>query len=249
MDVLALIGVVVAFAAILMGNALEGGQLSALVDYPALLIVLGGTFGAVILQTPRDKLQRAGRIIKWVLLPPKFNSESEISRIAGWSRLARREGLLGLENTLDEVKDPFQRKGLELVIDGLEPQTIRRLMETDSQAHTDEDLAATGVFRAMGGYAPTIGILGAVIGLIQVMGNLANPEELGQGIATAFVATIYGVGFANLLFLPIADRLRSIVIHSANIDELFIEGFMAIAEGDHPKSVEVRLRGFLGGSG
>ncbi len=242
----ALLGVVVAFAAVLFGNALEGGQLSALFDLPALIIVLGGTLGAVILQTPWLKLRRACQIVKWIVLPPQNDVAQEISRIAGWSRLARREGLLGLENILDGVSDRFQRKGLELVVDGLEPHVIRRLMENDSHAHTDADLAASAVFRAMGGYAPTIGILGAVIGLIQVMGNLANPQELGQGIATAFVATIYGVGFANLLFLPVADRLRSIVLRESIYDDLFIEGLIAIAEGDHPKSIEVRLQGFLG---
>ena len=245
MDILALIGVIIAFSAVLLGNALEGGQLSALLDLPALIIVLGGTLGAVVLQIPWLKLQRALRIVKWVILPPQFNANEQIGKIAGWAKLTRREGLLGLENILEGVKDPFQRKGLELVVDGMEPHTIRRLMETDSHAQTDANLAATAVFRAMGGYAPTIGILGAVIGLIQVMGNLANPQELGQGIATAFVATIYGVGFANLLFLPVADRLRSIVLRSSSEDELFIEGLMAIAEGDHPKSVETRLRGIV----
>lgn len=245
MDMFALLGVVIAFAAILFGNALEGGQLSALFDLPALIIVLGGTLGAVVLQTPWNKLRRAAQIMKWVVLPPQTDAAAQIGKIAGWSRLARREGLLGLENILDNIHEPFQRKGLELVVDGMEPHAIRRLMESDSHAHTDADLAATGVFKAMGGYAPTIGILGAVIGLIQVMGNLANPQELGQGIATAFVATIYGVGFANLLFLPVADRLRSIVLRESNHDDLFIEGLIAIAEGDHPKSVEVRLQGFI----
>ena len=156
---------------------------------------------------------------------------------------ARREGLLGLENIMDATADPFHKKGLELVIDGVEPPTIRRLLESDSHIRVDYDLAAAHVFRSMGGYAPTIGILGAVIGLIQVMGNLADPQELGRGIATAFVATIYGVGFANLLFLPVAERLRSLVIRGANMDDLFIEGMMAIAEGEHPRSIELRLRG------
>ncbi len=243
MDIFALLGVIVAFAAIVVGNALEGGQLQALLDLPALIIVLGGTLGAVVLQTPFKRLVHAGRLSQWVFLPPTHNAGEDIERMLQWSRMARREGLLGLENIADGLHDPFRKKGLELVVDGVEPVTIRRLLETDSGTRVDYDLAAAQVFKSMGGYAPTIGILGAVIGLIQVMGNLADPDELGQGIATAFVATIYGVGFANLLFLPVADRLRSLVLRASNADDLFIEGLVAIAEGEHPRSIEVRLRG------
>ena len=245
MDFFALIGIVVAFAAILVGNALEGGQLAALVDVPALVIVLGGTLGAVLLQTPIVRLMRAGRMTRWVLQPPTLDVAREIDRMTFWSKTTRREGLLGLENIAATIKDPFQRKGLELVVDGVEPQTIRRLLEVDSHSRVDSDLAAAQVFKSMGGYAPTIGILGAVIGLIQVMGNLADPNQLGAGIATAFVATIYGVGFANLLFLPVADRLRGLVVRSANADDLFIEGLIAIAEGEHPRSIELRLHGIV----
>ena len=238
MDMLAIIGAIVAFSAIVLGNAMEGGQLAALMDGPALVIVLGGTLGAVLLQTPIKRLARAWYLSQWVVVPPPHDAGKEIARITEWGRTARREGLLGLENIMDATADPFRKKGLELVIDGVEPPTIRRLLESDSHIRVDYDLAAAHVFRSMGGYAPTIGILGAVIGLIQ-----ADPEELGQGIATAFVATIYGVGFANLLFLPVAERIRSLVIRAANMDDLFIEGMMAIAEGEHPRSIELRLRG------
>lgn len=248
MDIVAIIGVILAFSAILLGNALEGGQLAALLDAPAFIIVVGGTLGAVILQTPWLSLVRASRMFAWVVKPPELDIDKEIERLAAWSKTARREGLLGLENISQGLKDPFRRKGLELVVDGIDPHTIRRLMEVDSQARTDSDLAAANVFKSMGGYAPTIGILGAVIGLIQVLGNLADPNELGAGIATAFVATIYGVGFANLLFLPIADRLRTQVIRYAGADDLFIEGLIAIADGEHPRSVEMRLRGLVAGS-
>ncbi len=248
MDFYALLGAVVAFAAIVLGNALEGGQLQALLDLPALIIVLGGTLGAVVLQTPVKRLVHACRLSQWVLLPPAYSADDDIDRLLQWSRTARREGLLGLENIADGMGDPFRKKGLELVVDGVEPVTIRRLLETDSGSRVDYDLAAAQVFKSMGGYAPTIGILGAVIGLIQVMGNLADPDELGQGIATAFVATIYGVGFANLLFLPVADRLRSLVLRTSNADDLFIEGLIAIAEGEHPRSIEVRLRGYAQGA-
>ena len=219
--------------------------MSALIDGPAFIIVVGGTLGAVVLQTPFKRLLQACRMSKWVLTPPAHDLDQEIDRMTSWSKMSRREGLLGLENIAHNIKDPFRKKGLELVIDGIDPPAIRRLLEVDSQARTDSALGAAQVFKSMGGYAPTIGILGAVIGLIQVMGNLADPNELGAGIATAFVATIYGVGFANLLFLPIADRLKSLVLKNANYDDLFIEGLIAIAEGEHPRSIELRLRGLV----
>ena len=243
MDILALVGAVVAFAAILIGNSLEGGQIAALIDGPAFIIVMGGTLGAIVLQTPLKRLRRACGMLVWVVKPPQVRAREEIDRLTTWSRVARREGLLGLENIADGINEGFHRKGLELLIDGVEPETIKRLLEADSQTRVDSDIAAAHVFRSMGGYAPTIGILGAVIGLIQVMGNLADPNELGQGIATAFVATIYGVGFANLLFLPIADRIRTLVLQQSNEDELYIEGLIAIAEGEHPRNIEVRLQG------
>lgn len=245
MDVLAIIGALIAFAAIVGGNHLEGGQLGALLNTPAVVIVLGGTLGAVLLQTPYGRLQHAFNLLRWVFRPPPTEFAKAIGRICDWSRRTRKEGLLGLENILDAEKDAFTRKGLEMVIDGGEPHVIRRALEMDLHARTDSDLAAAQVFRAMGGYAPTIGILGAVLGLIQVMGNLADPAALGSGIATAFVATIYGVGFANLLFLPVADRLRAVALNVAESRSLVIEGLLAIAEGEHPRIIEIRLGSYL----
>ena len=246
MDILALAGAIIAFAAIIMGNSLEGGTFAALVDGPAFIIVMGGTLGAIVLQTPYDKIRQALMLLGWVVKPPALKWREEVERMADWGRVARREGLIGLENIAGRTTNDFHRKGLELLIDGMDPLTMRRLLESDCQARLESDIAAAQVFRSMGGYAPTIGILGAVIGLIQVMGNLANPDELGQGIATAFIATIYGVGFANLLFLPVADRIKTIAIRKSSADELYIEGLMAIAEGEHPRNIEVRLQGMAG---
>ncbi len=245
MDVLAIIGAVLAFAAIIGGNLLEGGTLGALWDAPAAVIVLGGTMGAVILQTPKTRLVRALQLLPWVVRPPRASFAAQIDMLTGWSRTTRKQGLLGLEDVLEREQDPFTRKGLELVIDGKDVHTIRRVMENELHARTQFELASTQVFRSMGGYAPTIGIIGAVLGLIQVMGNLADPSQLGKGIATAFVATIYGVGTANLVFLPIADRLKALVLTVADGRELLIEGLLAICEGEHPRAIEVRLGGFL----
>lgn len=245
MDRVALIGALIGFAAILGGNYLDGGHAGALLNAPALVIVLGGTLGAVMLQTPYARLRRALTLTRWVLTPPKADFARAIERVCEWSRRTRREGLLGLENILDGERDPFTRKGLELIIDGGEPHAIRRALELELNARTESDLAAAQVYRAMGGYAPTIGILGAVLGLIHVMGNLADPGALGPGIATAFVATIYGVGFANLLFLPVADRLKAVALRVADGRALLVEGLLAIAEGEHPRLIEIRLGSYL----
>jgi chemotaxis protein MotA len=209
------------------------------------VIVIGGTLGAVILQTPYQRLKRALQLTRWVLQPPRPALQKSINKLSEWSKRSRKEGLLGLENVLDTERDAFTRKGLELLVDANDPHTIRRVLETELKSRMDADLAAAAVFRAMGGYSPTIGIIGAVLGLIQVMGNLADPSQLGQGIATAFVATIYGVGLANLLFLPVADRLRALVLKQTDAQVLLIEGLLAIAEGEHPRSMELRLEGYL----
>ncbi|TDJ38302.1 MAG: flagellar motor protein [Gammaproteobacteria bacterium] len=245
MDLIAIAGAIIGFAAIIGGNMLEGGQLGALLNTPAGVIVIGGTLGAVILQTPFSRLRRSVRLLKWVLLPPQLELEANIDKITDWSRTARKEGLLGLENIMDNERDAFTKKGLALLIDAAEPHSIRRVLESELEARMNSDLAAAQVFRSMAGYSPTIGIIGAVLGLIQVMGNLADPNLLGPGIATAFVATIYGVGLANLLFLPVADRLRGLIVGVSNARAMTVEGLLAIAEGDHPKSIEVRLGGFL----
>ena len=245
MDGLAIVGVCVAFIAIIGGNFLEGGQIAALLNTPAGIIVLGGTLGAVVLQTPRTRLTDAARMLKWVFVPPVLAMSVGITKMLAWSTTARREGLLGLENAAEREKDPFAKKGLELLIDGGEPQVIRHVMENELSARMQRDLAAASVFKSMGGYAPTIGIIGAVMGLIHVMGSLADPSQLGAGIATAFVATIYGIGLANLVCLPIADRLAAIVERDATYRSMTIEAILAIAEGEHPRSIELRLRGFV----
>lgn len=245
MDVFALLGIVIAFGAVIGGNFLEGGHMASLVNAPATVIVIGGTFGAVILQTPWPRLQRAARMLSWVVVPPKVEMHDGISKLKGWSKTARREGILGLENILEREADTFARKGLEMLVDGGEPHTIRHVLETDLASRSDRDQAAASVFKALGGYAPTIGIIGAVMGLIHVMGNLADPAQLGNGIATAFVATIYGIGLANLVFLPIADRLRATLGRLEDYRVMMIEGILAIAEGENPRTIELRLQSFL----
>ncbi len=245
MDKLSLIGVLVGFGAILVGQQLEGGHLHSLVNGPAILIVVGGTMGAVMVQSPVPTFMRALQIALWVVRPPVQPVDQIIEKIVSWSQVARREGLLGLESQAEAELDPFARKGLQLLVDGNEPDTIRSTLELENLARESRDLAAAKVFEGLGGYSPTIGIIGAVLGLIHVMGNLADPSKLGPGIATAFVATIYGVGLANLLFLPIVNKLKAHVQNQSQYGEMLIEGIIAIAEGENPMNIELRLQGYL----
>jgi len=245
MDLLSVVGLTVGFGAILLGQHLEGGHLSSLMNGPAILIVMGGTVGAVMLQSPLGTFVRAMHMTIWVFKPPEQRAAEAIERIVQWSQVARKEGLLGLETVAEEETDPFAQKGLQLLVDGSEPDTIRATLEVDLGERESRDLQAAKVFDGLGGYAPTVGIIGAVMGLIHVMGNLADPSKLGGGIAVAFVATIYGVALANLLFLPTANKLKSVVNAQSQYREMMIEGIVAIAEGENPRNIEIRLLGYL----
>lgn len=245
MDILSIIGVILAFAAILGGNALEGGHVDALVNAPAMIIVFGGTVGAVLLQTPLKVFLHSMRTAGNVFFMPKHDVESTIAKLVEWSNIARKEGLLGLEVISEEEPDLFIRKGMQLLVDGSEPEVIRSILEVELDSQEYHDIQAAKVFDAMGGYSPTIGIIGAVMGLIHVMQNLADPSKLGSGIATAFVATIYGVGLANLFLLPFGGKLKSHAQSRSQFREMIIEGVIGIAEGENPRNIETKLYGYL----
>lgn len=247
MDALSFIGIILGVGAVIVGNFLEGGHIGSLVNGPAMVIVIGGTLGAVMLQTSPRMFFYAAKRLRWVFLQPPIDDEADIRKLVTWSTLARREGLLGLENFIADEADPFARKGLQLLVDGNEPDTIRDSLELEMGVKQQRDLAAAKVFEAMGGYSPTVGIIGAVMGLIHVMQNLSDPAKLGSGIATAFVATIYGVGMANLLFIPIANKLKARASENNRARELMLEGIIAIAEGENPRNIELKLTGFLDG--
>jgi len=244
-DTLTVFGLLVALVAILGGNLLEGGKTQTLVQLTALVIVLGGTLGAIMVQTQRPTFLRAMRMLVWVFKPPVIDYESTINKIVNWSRTARKDGLLGLEVIADNEKDDFSRKALQLLVDGSEPKVIRNILVVDINSHEETEMNAAKVYEAMGGYAPTIGIIGAVMGLIHVMNNLADPDALGAGIAVAFVATIYGVGLANLLFLPVASKLKSIINIEIRFYEMVVDGVSSIAEGENPRNIEIKLQGYL----
>lgn len=245
MDILSIAGILLGLTAIIGGNLLEGGHIGSLLNGPAIIIVLGGTVGAVLLQTPLEIFVQALRMLKWVFLPTTLSHRQSIEKIVNWSTLSRREGLLGLEAEIDKEPDPFTRKGLQLLVDGNEPAVIRDSLEVELYTRQQREMSAARMYDAMGGYSPTIGIIGAVMGLIHVMENLSDPAKLGSGIATAFVATIYGVGLANLLFIPIANKLKIRTQLQHQSRELILEGLISIGEGTNPKNIEMKLTGFL----
>lgn len=248
MDILSIVGIVIAFVAILSGSVLEGGHLGQLFQLTAFVIVVGGTVGAVLLQTSLPVFWRALVIVRWVFVTPKIDLMLTQDKIVNWSHLSRREGLLALEDASESETDLFSRKGLQMLVDGNEPETIRDIMETEINIVEQHDMQAAKMFESMGGYSPTIGILGAVLGLIHVMNNLADPEMLGSGIATAFVATIYGVGFANLILLPIAGKLKALIKQQSLQYEMTLVGVVSIAEGENPRSLQAKLQSYLGRS-
>ena len=246
MDILSFIGVIVAFGAILGGNALEGGHIASLMQLTAFIIVFGGTVGAIMVQSPMKTFLLSLKMALWLFFPPKIKSAETIEKISEWSNTARKEGLLGLESVAEAEEDPFARKGLQLLVDGSEPETIRSILEVEVGTNEYELTQGAKVFEGMGGYCPTVGIIGAVMGLIHVMNNLADPSKLGSGIATAFVATIYGVGLANLFFLPMASKLKALVHHKSQYQEMIVEGIVSIAEGENPRNIETKLQGYVG---
>jgi len=245
MDRLGLLGFILALLVILGGQVLEGGHLAALVNIPAAIIVFGGTFAAVIIQTPVKTFVEALKNFVVAFNTPAVEFEKGKEQIVRWSSVARKDGLLGLENLLGKQKDPFVSKALELVVDGAEPATIRTNLMVEVEMMEHEAIQVSKVYEAMGGYAPTMGIVGAVMGLIHVMGNLQDPDLLGPGVATAFVATIYGVASANLLFLPVSYKLKSVFIKRSQFRIMYIEGMCAIAEGENPRIIEDKLDAFL----
>ncbi|PKY11271.1 flagellar motor protein [Acidithiobacillus marinus] len=244
MDFLTLAGLLVAFGGIFLGQLLEGGKLSSILQLTAFIIVIGGTTGAVMVQYRLPVFVRSLKMLPWIILPPKTNPQPVIQELLEWSNTARKNGLLALEGLLETVNDPFMRKGLQMLVDGSEPAKIRATLEVDMDSRSEVERQGAWVFESAGGYSPTIGILGAVLGLIHVMENLADPAKLGAGIATAFVATIYGVGSANLLFLPISNKLKGVVHQQNYLREMIIEGLVSIAEGENPKLIEGRLQSF-----
>lgn len=245
MDMISIAGLVLGIAAILIGQILEGGHISSLMQVTAFMIVIGGTLGAVMLQCTLPVFLDGLRMLKWVFQPLPYTPQVTLELLLEWSHQARRGGLLALEPIIESTEDTFQRRGLQMLVDGAEPEALRDTLELELHGYEVHHQESAKIWQAAGGYAPTIGIIGAVMGLIHVMENLSDPSKLGSGIAVAFVATIYGVGSANMLFLPISSKLKYLVNQQVRLKEMYIEGLVSIANGENPRMIESKLQGYL----
>jgi chemotaxis protein MotA len=238
-------GLLLAIGGILTGLMLEGGTVAQIVQPTAAMIVFGGTIGAVMVQFPLPVVVKSFRALAGVFLDSEGDLQLVIKEIVGYANKARKEGIVSLDNELPKIQDPFLKRSLMLAIDGSEPQELRNMMELELVNQEAHEERIPQVFESAGGFSPTIGIIGAVLGLIQVMQHLDNITEVGRGIAVAFVATIYGVGAANLLFLPSAGKLKIRMQASQLKRAMMLEGVISILEGLNPRMVETKLQGFL----
>ncbi|WP_293395744.1 flagellar motor protein [Nevskia sp.] len=245
MDFLSIIGFVLAMIALIGGSILKGSGVAALWGPAAFVIVIVGTLAAITMHTPMATFKRGMQMAKWVFKPPHADGPALIAKIVDWSNSARKQGLLALEGAVNSETDPFIRKGLQMLVDGAEPEVIRSTLEVSVSTREHFDLAGAKVWEGMGIYAPTLGIIGAVMGLMAVMQNLNDPSKLGHGISAAFVATIYGIASANLFFLPMASKLKAAVADQVRTQEMIIEGLISISNGENPRNIEVKLSGFL----
>ncbi len=244
MDKLTLLGFVVALVAVIGGFVVEGGMIGTLFQLPAFLIVFGGTLGAVMLQSTSTQFVKGLSLIKWIFIPPSIDIQIGIERISHWATEARQHGFLVLESEAVEEEDSFTRNGLNLLVDGVEPEVLRDSMDIELSLQKEHLNRSAKIYDAMGGYSPTIGIIGAVLGLIQAMSHIQDPDKLAVGIATAFVATIYGVGFANFLYIPVANKLKHVIYQQMLYKEMLVEGMYSIANGESPRSIEIKLSSY-----
>ncbi len=245
MDKSSFFGVAVAIGGILLGLMLEGGRIAQIIQPTAAVIVFGGTLGAVMIQFPLRVIFAATLRLGQVFVDNSSDPHALIQEMVGYAKKARKEGIISLDQELESIRDPFLKKGLMLAVDGTEPQEIRKIMELELDNQSEHEDHLPRVFESAGGFAPTIGIIGAVLGLIQVMQHLDDITEVGRGIAVAFVATIYGVGSANLFFLPASGKIKIRIRQEQIRREMMLEGVISILEGMNPRMLEIKLLGFF----
>ena len=239
------IGIAVAFFGLLMGAMMEGTQIPAFINPSALLIILGGTGGATLATTGIVQFKKIPSLYKKAFSPPELNPLERVRLLVNFAEMARREGLLALDDELQQVDDEFTRKGLQLVVDGTDPELVREILEIEMDAMAQRHALAAQPFEKAGGFAPTMGIIGTVMGLVHVLENLSNPASLGPAISTAFIATLYGVGSANVIFLPVASKLKYLSSLEQELRYMTVEGILAIQAGDNPRIVESKLLSYL----
>lgn len=245
MDLTTLIGIVVGIGGLLAGYLMDGGHLSALVVPSAMLIVFGGTIGAIVISFPMSQLKETGKALSMVIKETKRNPAAIIDEVVDMATIARREGVLALEQRAQEHSNPFLKDGLMMVVDGTDPELTRQILELEMDAVEHRHEGWAKIFEAAGGYAPTMGIIGTVMGLIHVLGNLSDPGSLGPAIAVAFSATLYGVSSANLIFLPIGNKIKIRSREQVAEMELMLEGILALQAGENPQLIRKKLVSFL----
>ncbi len=246
MDITTIGGIIGAVSLILLGQTLEGGHVGSILQATAALIVFGGTFGAVAVSFPLKDVIRGLKLAKLAFTSPKDDVEELVKQIVELAGVARRDGVLALEQRLPNIQDEFLRRAVGFIVDGVDSTVTRDALETEIFHHFESDTTGAKVFEAAGGYSPTIGIIGAVLGLIHVMENLNDPSKLGSGIATAFVATVYGVGAANILFLPMATKMKRKLALQKERRTLIAEGVLSIQAGLNPRVLEEKIRAYAG---
>jgi chemotaxis protein MotA len=244
-DIATIVGMLLALGSILGGQILEGGHLGSIMQLTAFVIVMGGTIGAVCVQNSLPVVVRSVRLLGLVFETPRHDVSGTIKVIVELANVSRKQGLLALEGKLKDIHDPFFAKGVQLIVDGTDPKVVHEILEIDMEHHEEHGLLGAKVWEAAGGYSPTVGIIGAVLGLIHVMENLADPSKLGGGIAVAFVATVYGVGAANLFFLPFASKLKRKISDESAARNVIIMGLVGLAQGENPRLLQEKLEGFL----
>jgi chemotaxis protein MotA len=245
MDKSTLVGLILAIGGILLGLMIEGGNLGQVLQPTAAMIVFGGTLGAILIQYPLPVFLSGFKRLANVFVEPPQNAESTVALLVKYANQARREGIVSLDREIENIQDPFLRRALMLAVDGTESQELRKIMELELDNKEEQEEKIPQLFESAGGFSPTIGIIGAVLGLIQVMQHLDKIDEVGRGIAVAFVATIYGVGAANIFFLPAAGKLKIRIREEQIIREMTLEGVLSILEGMNPRMLEAKLLGFL----
>lgn len=238
------IGLLVGLSAIVIGFFIENGAIGVLFEPAALLIVIGGTLGAVLVQSTYQQLEDCIKLLPSVFKTPSYDLATVSNEVLLWATDARQHGFLALEPVVFQHEDPFVRNAVSLLVDGNEPETIQSLLAQEDEFELIQCFNAAEVYQSAGGYAPTIGIIGAVLGLIQAMSHIKNPEMLGAGIASAFVATIYGVAFANLLFIPVANKMLAVAEQKSIVRKIYLDGVLSIVKGASPREIEIRLASY-----
>jgi chemotaxis protein MotA len=239
------IGIAVAAGGILMSAIMGGTSPAAFMDIPALLIIIGGTGGVTLASVGMDNMKKIPALYKLVFGPPEIDLNARVQQLVGFAEQARREGLLALDAQTGEIEDDFTRKGLQLVVDGSDPELVREVLEAEIDGLIARHHAGAGPFEKAGGFAPTMGIIGTVMGLVHVLSNLSEPSTLGPAISSAFIATLMGVGSANVIYLPIANRLKALSAEEVELRTLTLEGILAVQAGDNPRVVAEKLGSFV----